>query len=150
MLMEKLTTYIFYSYITTLIIDVILLTFNVENISVIHARASPLLPVVKYETYSSLEILSLYMIIVLTVINIVSIKFKKLLRVRRFIIIFTPLISAVSILVLLLNPHILIINPTGLPPTQLDILELGGIISIFLLTNLTINPFTNLWIERNR
>lgn len=146
---SKLRTYIFYSNITIIMLGITLLLFNFNAISVIHARASPSMPVVKYETYSSLEILSLYIIFVLTSINIITIKVKKLSRTRDYFSVFTPIVSIVFILVTLINPHIIIINPTGLPPTQLDILEIGGIISIVLYANLTINTITFLWIERN-
>ncbi|MFX1378680.1 MAG: hypothetical protein ACFFA4_06265 [Promethearchaeota archaeon] len=144
----NLKTFIFYSNITIIISGFILLLLNIDNFSVIHAWASPSLPVMKYETYSSLEILYLYMLVVLAVINIISMRVDKLFRIRPFNYIFTLLVSTVFTLILFLNPHILIINPTGLPPTQLDALEVGGIISIILFANLIINNITSLWIER--
>ncbi|MFX0022226.1 MAG: hypothetical protein ACFE9S_07855, partial [Candidatus Hermodarchaeota archaeon] len=106
------------------------------------------LPVITYETYSSFEILSFYILFVLAVINILVMKIKKLLKIRHFTFIFTTFVSFVFMLVLLLNPHLLILNPNGLPPTQLDVLEIGGLISMILFINLTISPITSLWIER--
>jgi hypothetical protein len=146
---KKLTAYIFYSNITTIALVITLFLFNFKAITVIHAWASPSIPVFKYETYSSLETLSLYIISVLTSINILSMKVQKLSRTRHFTSVFTSIVSFIFILVTLINPHVIIINPTGLPPTQLDVLEIGGIISIVLYANLTINTITILWIERN-
>ncbi|MFW9819875.1 MAG: hypothetical protein ACFFE5_09715 [Candidatus Thorarchaeota archaeon] len=145
---KNVITSIFHIYVGILVGGIILLLLNINMISVIHAKESELLPVVKYETYSSFEIIFLYLFIVLTGINIISMKFNKLRGKIPYINILTPLISIILIVTLFLNPHYLIIIPTGLLPTRLDVLEIGGILSSILFSILVANSVINLLIEK--
>jgi hypothetical protein len=145
---EKWRTILLYFYVAIFGFGIILLFLNINIISVIHAKDSGGLPVVKYEIYLSTEVLVLYFVIGLALFNIICIKINILARIIPHISFLTPLISFVLILTLFLNPHFLIINPTGLPPTRLDALEIGGILVIVLFTSLTINGIMILWVER--
>lgn len=136
-----------YLNIFFLILGIVLLLLNVDIISVIHARASESLPVEKYETYTSLNISILYILILLLIINLFSMKVQKLNALRPYIFSFTPLIIIILIFLLILNPHSMILNPSGWPPTRLDRIELGGVISMFFFFLVIINSLFQLYFE---
>jgi hypothetical protein len=137
----------FFLSLFILLVTFTLLLLNIKTISVIHAQASEWLPVVKYETYSSIEISIFYIIIILVVTNVVFLQFNELKRVRPYIISLTPIFSIIYIILPILNPHSIIMNPTGWPPTQLDVLEIGAIFSILLFVLLIINSIIILYVE---
>ncbi|MFX0082850.1 MAG: hypothetical protein ACFE94_13955 [Candidatus Hodarchaeota archaeon] len=137
----------FFLNLFILVVAFTLLLLNINTISVIHAQASESLPVLKYETYSSIEISIFYIIIMLVVTNIVFLQSSKLKRVRPYILSLTPIISIIYVILPIFNPHSIIINPTGWPPTKLDGLEIGAIFSILLFVLLIFNSILILYIE---
>jgi hypothetical protein len=145
---EKWRIFIFIFYIITIVFGLVLIILNIEMISVVHAKESEWIPVIKYETYSSLEVFFLYFVISLAVINMIFINIKRLFKIIPFINVLSLLVAIVFILLFFLNPHILIINPTGLPPTRLDAIEIGGILSIIIFIILILNLVMNLLITK--
>ncbi len=133
--------------ITIIVIALILVILNINVISVIHARESESLPVIKYETYTSMELSLFYFIIILAAINIILIIFKRFEQIRPYFFALTPIILIILLIFLNLNPHSIIINPTGWPPTQLDVLEIGAIFAIILQIFLAIDSIVMLYRE---
>ncbi|MFX0039963.1 MAG: hypothetical protein ACFFAB_11555 [Candidatus Heimdallarchaeota archaeon] len=146
---EKWKFFLLFFYAVILLMGIILLFLNIDLMSVIHASESEWLPVIKYETYSSLDTIFIYVFIVLVVINFICISIAKLMRILPFVLILTPIISFIFILALFFNPHLLIINPTGLPPTQLDALEIGGLFSIILSIVFIFLTVMALWFNKD-
>ncbi|MFX0143992.1 MAG: hypothetical protein ACFE9C_07935 [Candidatus Hodarchaeota archaeon] len=146
---EKWKFFLFFSYIVIFLMGIVLLFLNFDLISVIHASESEWLPVIKYETYSSMDTIFIYAFIVLVVIDIISISIAKLVRIMPIVITLSLIISIIFIFALFLNPHLLIINPTGLPPTQLDVIEVGGIFSIVLSILFVLITGMALWLNKD-
>jgi len=116
---------------------------------VIHAKASESLPVQVYETYSSIETSILFLLLILSIANLLSIRLRFLKPLKPYIISLTPIIAIISILLLILNPHSMILVPSGWPPTQLDKIELGGILTIILVNIFIASSFLQIYIEGN-
>ena len=128
---------IFYSYIVIFLFGNILLLLNIDIISVIHTTGW--LPYIHYETYTSTETSSLYILIVLAVINILFLKNNKLSEIFPYVDASTLTISIIYIFVYFLKPYLLLINPTGLAPAYLGCIEIGGIFTNSLYIVLIIN-----------
>jgi hypothetical protein len=126
---------------------IILLVINLDVISVIHAKESEWLPVQKFKTYSTIELSIIYVIIVLAILNVFFMSYNKTKAFRIYFISFTPIITLVFIFLLFLNPHSLILNPTGFPPTTFDGLEMGAIFMLLLLILLAIDSIILTYIE---
>jgi len=139
---ENLKGIVQYFNMIILTLGFIFLLLNINMISVIHAKASEWLPVLVYETYSTLETSFLYLLILLAILNILSTKIRYFKPLKPYIISLTPIIAVISILLLFLNPHTMILNPKGWPPTLFDRIELGGIITIVLFSSfITVSIF---------
>jgi len=128
-------------FLAILSISVVFLFLNIDVLSVMHQKSSGGLPVVVYDTYSSIETILYYLIIILCLINSLFLLYNKLERYSRFPIILTPIISFSVLLLFITYPHLLIINPSGQPPTSLESIQLGGFLIIGLTISLMINSF---------
>ncbi|MHA2390437.1 MAG: hypothetical protein ACXAEX_00570 [Promethearchaeota archaeon] len=139
--MEKdtLTKFLISLKICITLSALILVILNIDVISVIHARESESLPVLKYETYTSIELSIFYVIILLAVVNIALMLFEKFKRIKPYFVALTPIISILMSIILILNPHSIIINPTGWPPTQIDVLKIGTVFGLVLFVFLAID-----------
>jgi len=133
-------------YILILVLSLIFLFLNLDTISVIHA-GTDMLPVLVYETYSSLELSLFYILILITLFNIFLIWSKKLEPYSLQIISLTSIIAIIVILLFLLNPHSIILFPAGYPPTALDYLNIGALATISLFGAFTLVTFTYLYTE---
>jgi len=136
-----------YSNFVILVIAITFLFLNFDFISLIHAKASESLPVQVFETYSTLETSILYILILLVVGNLLTIKVRYIKPLKPYIISLTPLIAIISIVLLILNPHTMILAPIGWPPTQLDNIELGGILVIILFGTFVVNSLFQIYLE---
>ncbi|NIQ06423.1 MAG: hypothetical protein GWO20_12075 [Candidatus Korarchaeota archaeon] len=105
---------------------------NFDVVTVRHAKASEMLPVIKYTRYSTRETTLFYLILGLAVLPSVSSYLKTSSFVTRILLILTILLSGICIFLTLFNPHLILLSPTGLPPTKLDELHLGGVVAILL------------------
>lgn len=132
-------------FLIILLISLIILFLNVNVLTVMHQKSSGGLPIVVYETYSSIETILFYLIIILCLIDTFFILNKKLERYSIFPIVFTPVINFSAILLFITYPHLLIINPSGQPPTSLESIHLGGFLIIGLSIALIINSFLILY-----
>jgi len=144
---EKLKNLVMYLNLVFLVLAIIVLLLNINIISVIHAKASESLPVEKFETYTSLSISIFYILILLLIGNLLSMKLHKLEPLKPYFFSFTPLVLLISIFLLIFNPHSMILNPSGWPPTRIDSIELGGVISLFLFSLVMINTLFQLYLE---
>ncbi len=144
---EKLKNLVLYCNLVILVFGITLLLLNINMISVIHAKASEWLPVLVYETYSTLETSFLYLLILLLIVNILFIKIRDLKPFKPYIISLTPIVAIISMLLLFLNPHTMILNPKGWPPTLFDRIELGGIITIILFCCFTVITIFQIYLE---
>ena len=126
----------------------VLILINLDIISVIHAKASEWLPVLVYETYSALETSFLYILIFLAILNILTIKIRYLRPLKSCIYSLTPFVAIIPILLLFFNPHPMILNPNGWPPTKFDSIELGGIFVVILFSSFIGISIFQLYLER--
>ena len=138
-----------FSYVVIFLMGIVLLLLNIDLISVIHASESEWLPVIKYETYSSLDTIFIYVFIGLVVIDVICISIAKLMRIMPIIITLSLITSIIFIFAQFINPHLLIINPTGLPTTQLDVIEVGGIFSVILSILFVLITGMALWFNKD-
>lgn len=145
---EKLKHMIFYFDVFFLIFGIIFLFLNLEVVSVIHANASDWLPVLVYKTYSALGTSLLYIFIFLVITDILSFKIRFLKPFKPYIISLIPVVTTFSLVLLFLNPHAIILNPSGSPPTWFDEIELGGIITIILFIGFTIVSIIQIYLDR--
>lgn len=143
---EKLKNLVLYFNIIILLFGTVFLLLNINIISVIHAKVGEL-PVQVYETYSTLETSFLYILILLAILNILSLKINYLKPLKPYIISLTPIIAVITILLLFLNPHTMILSPNGWPPTLLDRIELGGLITIILYSSLIVISIFQIYLE---
>lgn len=128
-------------YALIIILSIILLILNLDVFYVSHA-SSGMIPVIIYETYSSLETSLFYILIALVVINsyfFLTKALKRLKFLRILIISLSTIISIIFLLLLLVNPHFLIINPTGNAPTRIINIFPGLIIIIILFIAFFLN-----------
>jgi len=146
---EKWRNFTIYFDLFFLVFGIIFLFLNIDVISVVHAQASEWLPVIVYRTYSTIEISLLYFLIILIIIKLLSSKIRYLTPVKPYIISITPIITILSIIFLILNPHTVILQPRGWPPTQLDKIEPGGIIIIIFFSLFVVNSFFQIFLEGN-
>lgn len=144
---NSLKSLVIYINIAILVIVITLFVLGLEVIRVIHAQASEWLPVQVYETYSTTETSLLYVLILLIVGNLLSIKIRYLEQYKPYIIFLTPIISIILITILILNPHTIILKPNGWPPTQLDNIDPGGIITIILFSLTIVSSFLQIYLE---
>ncbi|MHA1413910.1 MAG: hypothetical protein ACTSO4_14980 [Promethearchaeota archaeon] len=119
--------------ILILVSSILLLSLNLDFFTVIHAKASEFLPVLKEETYTTVQVSIFYIIITLSsaylMFNNLS-KFDVLKRKVSFLIL---IISSIVLIIEFFNPHSIIINPTGFPPTSLKTVHLGLFSSLIML-----------------
>ncbi|MFW9938832.1 MAG: hypothetical protein ACFFD5_14380 [Candidatus Thorarchaeota archaeon] len=132
-------------FLVILAISILTLFLNINIFSVMHQKSSGGLPVIVYDTYSSIETTLIYLIIILCVINSFFILYKKLDKYSLYPVFFTPIISFSAILLFITYPHLLIINPSGQPPTLVESIEFGGFLMITLVVALIINSFLILY-----
>jgi len=133
--------------IIIILLTVIILITDINFFSVIHARESEALPVIKYETYSSLKVSIFYFILIMTAINIIIINFEQFKQVMPYFLACTPIISIILLIFLIYNPHSIIITPTGWPPTHLDVIHTGAIFGIILLISVATDSILSLYTE---
>ncbi|MFX0104760.1 MAG: hypothetical protein ACFE75_04665, partial [Candidatus Hodarchaeota archaeon] len=130
---------IIYAIIAT--IAIAFLFFNLDIFYVSHA-SSGMLPIITYETYSSIETSFLFILIALIGISSYVYLTKRLQRLESLRILFISLLSLISIIFLLLlavNPHFLIILPRGNAPTRIIEIFPGLIIIIILFIAFFVN-----------
>lgn len=145
---EKYKKIFLFIYIGIVFLSIILIVFNLDSISVIHAKEGNL-PSLKYETYTSLEISLLYVLILMTLINIFLMWTERFEKYSQQIISLTPIVVLIAILLFAINPHSIILFPTGAPPTTLDFLNIGGYFIIFLSGFFVIVTFSFIYLEGN-
>ena len=119
-------------FIVALAIMFLLLNFDVFYVS--HA-SSGMIPIITYETYSSLETSFLYILIALIGISSYVYLMKRLKKWESLRILLISLLSLIPIIILLLliiNPHFLIILPAGNSPTRIIEIFPGFIFIIIL------------------
>ena len=128
-------------YATIVILSIIFLILNLDVFYVSHASSGGL-PVITYETYSSLSTSLFYILIALVVITLyffLTKRLKRLKSLRILIISLSTIISLIFLLLLLVNPHFLIINPIGSAPTRIINIFPGLIIIIILFIAFFLN-----------
>jgi len=99
-----------------------------------------MLPTISYETYSSLELSIFYIFFIVISLNIGFSIYNKLKNLNRLLRQLNPIFALILIITIIINPHLIILNPVG-SPTRLDYLETGGfllisVLAIYLVINL--------------
>ncbi|MBD3196451.1 MAG: hypothetical protein GF317_15435 [Candidatus Lokiarchaeota archaeon] len=107
------------------ILSVILLLLR-TNFMYIRHNSFGFLKIIIYVFYENWQLLPFYLLIALALINLATILFIYNEPFRKVILSVTPLITAFSMVSIIISPEILIFSPLGEPPTKLISLELGG------------------------
>jgi hypothetical protein len=145
---KKVKNWFLYINIAIIAIAFLFMLINLDIISVVHAQASESLPIVVFETYSALETSFLFLLLLLAILNILTIQFRYLKPLKSYIFSLVPFVAIMPIILLFFNPHTMILNPNGWPPTTFDRIELGGIIIVVLYSIFIAISIFQLYLER--
>ena len=110
---ENIKKILEYLDIGILCLSTIFLILNLETITIRYSWSGSL-PVISYKSYSSIDISSYFILIILISINLLIRNFNALKSMKPYIIAFTPFFSIILSLLIILNPHSLVINPISL------------------------------------
>jgi len=115
-------------YVIHIFVSIFIIIINLEFFSVIHYNLSEWIPTVVYVTYKSREVFSIYLLLVLNAFGLITYYGIKNKKIRKIAISILPILSSISIILILINPHILLINAKGAPPTIINYLNVSGCI----------------------
>jgi hypothetical protein len=138
---------IFYLYLTLFALIIIALIIDPSVIKVIHSRSGQNLPVISEETYSFQDLSLSYILGVLIICNLILMKIEGYKRLRNIIVPLTILATLILVSLLFINPHILILFPSGFPPTQLENILIGGFLIVAISTVFVINSILLIYQE---
>jgi len=111
--------------------SITLVVLNFNFVYILH-NTSGMLKIVFYELYSSMEVLSFYLIIILSLVDILVLIFVSRRKIRALILSIQPLIVFFSILLIFINPQFLILFLQGVSLTKFEYLEVGAYLYIAL------------------
>lgn len=140
---------IFYLYLTLLVLTGIALIIDLNVISVIHSRSGQNLPVITEETYGFQGLSISYFLGLLIISNLILMKIEEYKRLRNIIVPLTTIVAFILISVLFINPQILILFPSGFPPTQLENVLIGGFLIIIISIGFIVNSILMIYQEGN-
>ncbi|MHA1196272.1 MAG: hypothetical protein ACTSRH_09800 [Promethearchaeota archaeon] len=134
--------------ILILLSSLLLLSLNIDFFTVIHAKASEFLPVLKEETYTTVQVSIFYIIIILSAIYLMFNNFSKFEFLKKKVNFLILITSSIVLIIEIFNPHSIIINPTGFPPTSLKTVCLGLFLSLIMLGLMIIISLRVLIVEK--
>lgn len=140
---------IFYLYLTLFVLTVIALIIDLNVISVIHSRSGQNLPVITEETYGFQGLSISYLLGLLIISNLILMKIEEYKRLRNIIVPLTTIVAFILLSVLFINPQVLILFPSGFPPTQLENVLIGGFLIIIISIGFMVNSILMIYQEGN-
>jgi len=110
--------------------SLILLSINLDFFYIKHS-SSGWLPVITYELYQITEVLLYYLLLGLSLIFFLII-LAEIKTITHLIISVFPIITLISIIAILIQPQLIIINPKGSSPTYIEAMKIGGYLYIII------------------